>query len=83
MEYQVIHACPNDDIIYYKEHASKENFQKCDESRYQTDKVTKMVPHKVLRSIPIIPCLRQLFRCKIIAHFMDCHVTKRSQYGVL
>jgi len=56
MEYQAIHACPNDDIIYYKKHVSKDKFPKCDEIGYQTDKVTKKVPHKVLCYIPIIPC---------------------------
>ena len=76
MDYQAIHACPNNDIIYYKEKKSKEKFPKCDESRYQTNKVTKKVPHKVLRYIPIIPCPRQLFRCKIIEQFMDYHATK-------
>jgi hypothetical protein len=58
MEHQDIHACPNDDILYYKEHASKDKCPKYDESRYQIDKVTKKVPHKVLHYIPIIPRLR-------------------------
>jgi len=62
MEYQAIHACPNDDILYYKEQALKEKCAKCDESRYQTNKVTKIMPHKVLHYIPIVPRLRQLFR---------------------
>ena len=57
MEYQAIHACPNDYILYYKQHASKENCPKCDERIYQNDKVTKKVPCKVLHHIPIIPCL--------------------------
>ena len=39
MEYQV-HAFPNDNIIYYKGHVSKDKCPKCDESRNQTDKVT-------------------------------------------
>lgn len=42
MEYQAIYACPNDDIIYYREHALKEKFTKCEESRYQANKITKM-----------------------------------------
>jgi len=27
LEYQDIHACPNDDILYYKEYALKKNAQ--------------------------------------------------------
>jgi hypothetical protein len=34
MEYQVIHACPDDNILYYGEHASKEEFQKFQISKY-------------------------------------------------
>ena len=73
MEYRVIQACPNDDILYYKEHVLKDKCPKCDENRYQTNKVTKKVSHKVLRYIPIIPHLRQLFRCKSVAKLMDYH----------
>jgi hypothetical protein len=67
MEYQAIHACPDDHILYYGEHASKEECPKCQISRYRTDQVTKKVPHKVLHYIIIIPCLRRLFRCKRIS----------------
>jgi len=52
MEYQAIHACPNDYIIYYKEHASKDKSPKRNESRYQTDKVTKRVPQKFFIIFP-------------------------------
>ena len=42
MEYQAIHACPNDDILSYREHASNEKCPKCEESRYRSDRVTKI-----------------------------------------
>jgi hypothetical protein len=35
MEYQVIHACPDDHILYYGEHVSKEECLKCQISRYE------------------------------------------------
>ena len=79
MKYQAILACPNDDILYYKEHVSKDKFLKCEESRYWVDKVTKKVPHKVLCYIPIIPRLQRLFRCNKIAQFMDYHAMNRIQ----
>jgi hypothetical protein len=58
MEYQAIHACPDDHIPYYGEYALKEECSKCEISRYRTDQVRKRMPCKVLRYIPIIPRLR-------------------------
>jgi hypothetical protein len=48
MDYQTIDACPNDHIIYYRQHASKIECPQCLISRYRTDQVTKRVPRKVL-----------------------------------
>ena len=79
MEYQSIHACPNDDIIYYGQYASETNCPQCQINRYQTDQLTKKVPHKVLRYIPIIPRLQRLFRCRNIAQLMDYHARNRSE----
>ena len=83
MEYQAIYACPTDHIIYYGKYALENEFPQCQTSRYRTDKVTKNVPHKVLRYIPIIPRLQRLFRCQIIAQFMDFHAKNISQDDVL
>lgn len=83
MEYQAIYACPHDDILYYKEHVLKGKFPKCDERRYQTDNVTKNMTHKVLRYIPIIPRMRQLFRWKSIIELMGYHAMNRSEDRVL
>jgi hypothetical protein len=83
MEYQAIDACPNDHIIYYGQHASKTECPQCQTSRYRTDQLTKKVPRKVLRHIPIIPRLQRLFRCESIAQFMDYHARNRSGDGVL
>jgi hypothetical protein len=45
--------------------------------------VTKRVPRKFLRHIPIIPHLQRLFRCESISQFMDYHAHNRSEDGVL
>ena len=55
MQYEAIHACPDDRVIYYNQHEFKIECLECHISRYQTDQVTKKVPRKVLRYIPIIP----------------------------
>ena len=58
MHYEAIHACPDDHVIYYNQYEFAIEFLECHISRYRTDQVTKKVPHKVLRYIPIIPRLQ-------------------------
>ena len=53
MDYEAIHACPNDHIIYYKEHEFAAQCPICHTSRYRTDRLTKKVPQKVLRYNPL------------------------------
>ena len=55
MEYKAIDACPNDHTIYYGQYELENECPQCQISRYRTDKVSKKVPQKVLRYIPIIP----------------------------
>jgi hypothetical protein len=43
MYYQTIDACPNDNIIYYGQSASKTERPQCLISRYRIDQVTKRV----------------------------------------
>jgi hypothetical protein len=83
MDYQTIDACPNDHIIYYRQHASKTECPQYIISRYRTNQVTKRVPQKVLFHIPIIPRLQRMFRCEIIEQFMDYHARNRNEDGVL
>ena len=83
MHYEVVHACLDDHVIYYNQCEFATECSECHVSRYWTDKVTKKVPRKILRYIPIIPCLQRLFRCKNIAQFMDYHGKNRSQYDVI
>ena len=58
MNYEAIHACPYDHVIYYNQHEFAIECLECHLSRYLTDKVTKNEPQKVLRYIPIIPHLQ-------------------------
>ena len=83
MEYQAIDACPNDHIIYYGQYAKENECPQCQISRYRIDKVTKKVPRKVLRYIPIIPHFQQLCRCQSIAQFMDFHAQNRSRGDIV
>ena len=58
MQYEAIDACPDDHIIYYKQHEFETECTEFHISRYRTYQVTKIVPCKDLRYIPIIPCLQ-------------------------
>ena len=62
MQYESIHACPDDHVIYYNQHEFETECPESHISRHRTDQVTKKVPRKVLHYIPIIPCLQRLFR---------------------
>lgn len=83
MEYQVIDACPNDHIIYHKQHEFQIEFPECHISRYRIDQITKRGPRKVLFYIPIIPRMQRLFKCTSLAQFMDYHACNRSQDDII
>ena len=53
MQYESIDACPDRHIIYYKQHEFEAKCPECHINRYQIDQLTKKVPRKVLRYIPI------------------------------
>jgi len=69
MEYQKIHACPNDCILYRNEFAQMRNCLTCGVSRYKvnydecSDNATtyKDRPTKVYWYLPIIPRFKRLF----------------------
>ena len=58
MEYEAIHACPNDHIIYYKEHEFATQCPVCHTSRYRTDRLTKK-------------CLKRFFVTSPLFHGCD------------
>lgn len=57
MEYEIIHACPNDCILYQKEYKNCKECPECDTPRYKENMVSKKVPQKAMRYFPLIPCL--------------------------
>ena len=83
MKYQTIHACPNDHLLYHKQHKFVIEFPDCHINRYRLDQITKKVPHKALQYIPIIPRLQQLFRCTSLAQFIDYHACTRSEDDIM
>lgn len=83
MEYKTYDACPNDHILYYGENANLQQCPVCHTNRYRQDQVSKKVPYKVLRHIPLKPRFERMFKCKELAKYMDYHAQGRSQDGVM
>jgi len=80
--YELIHACKNDCVLFWKEHADKDKCPKCGTSRWSSVKCSgKKIPQKVLRYFPIKPRLQRLFTSKDIAKEMRWHKDGREDDG--
>ncbi|KAL2905095.1 Protease HtpX-like protein 2 [Bienertia sinuspersici] len=80
LRYEKIHACPNDCMLYWKEHESLSNCPVCNASRY---KKKEGVPAKVLWYFPIIPRFKRLFSNSGDAEKLTWHVNGRKKDGKL
>ncbi|KAL3690612.1 hypothetical protein R1sor_016921 [Riccia sorocarpa] len=83
MDYEMIHVCPNDCILYRNEYGDATACPKCNEARYREDTQGTKIAKKVLRRFPIIPRLRHMFRCRSIANLMTWHSSNRSTDGTM
>ena len=80
LEVQKIHACPNNCILYRGEYENLDACPVCSALHYKIRKddpvdvegepPRKRVPAKVMWYLPIIPCLKRLFRNKDNAKLM-------------
>jgi hypothetical protein len=77
--YELIHACNNDCVLFWKEHADKDKCPKCNTSRWIIVKGSgKKIPQKVLQYFPIKRRLQRLFTSKDIAKQMRWHKDGRE-----
>jgi hypothetical protein len=83
MEYQIIHACPNDCVLYRGDHANKSTCPECDTPRYKDNMVTNKVPQKAMRYFPLIPRLLHTYRCSDLAELQVWHSKHRSSDGIM
>ncbi|XP_028223350.1 uncharacterized protein LOC114404694 [Glycine soja] len=91
MEYQKIHACPNDCILYRNEYAKMRTCPTSGVSRYkvnnheESDVATAENSHptKVCWYLPIIPRFRRLFANRYDAKQLMWHVEGRKIDGLL
>ncbi|GAU44823.1 hypothetical protein TSUD_400420 [Trifolium subterraneum] len=89
LEYEKIHACPNDYILYRKEFVNYFQCPKCKASRYKKkdgdssdDEVTnKGSPAKVVWYLPIIPRFKRLFANANDAKNLRWHAEERKCDG--
>ena len=85
LDYQKIHACVNDCVLFHRDYAKRNNCPTCGESRWKesggTEKdgpvVTvggqKRFPRKILRYFPLIPRLQRLYMRASTSSLMRWH----------
>ncbi|XP_024172237.1 uncharacterized protein LOC112178311 [Rosa chinensis] len=88
MEYEKIHACPNDCILYRKEYSEASVCPSCGVSRWKVSKNSnevqkKQIPAKVMWYFPPIPRFRRMFRNRDTAKNLIWHATEREEDGKL
>ncbi|XP_024178737.1 uncharacterized protein LOC112184731 [Rosa chinensis] len=84
LQYEKIHACPKDCILYRKQFSAATTCPKCGVSRWKLkrDKTIKVgQPAKVLWYFPIIPRFKRLFRSVGTAEMLTWHEDKRTKDG--
>ncbi|XP_027181834.1 uncharacterized protein LOC113780220 [Coffea eugenioides] len=81
----LVHACKNDCVLFWKEYEGLDHCPKCLQSRWKiNDGKGKKIPQKILRYFPLKPRLQRLFMSRKIASYMRWHKEKRvEEIGVL
>ncbi|XP_019252797.1 PREDICTED: uncharacterized protein LOC109231602 [Nicotiana attenuata] len=86
LDFEKIHACPNDCMLFWNDNANVDTCSVCGSSRWKnvvnvlTNKKTK-TPEKVLRYFPLKPWLQRIFMCPETAEAMRWHATERPNDG--
>ncbi|WVZ05831.1 hypothetical protein V8G54_019177 [Vigna mungo] len=89
LEYQKIHACPNDCVLYIKEFASLKHCPTCGLSCFKkkrdknTEEGNDGAPGKVMWYLPIIPRFKRMFSIKEDAKNLKWHVLGRKCDNIL
>ncbi|KAL9682010.1 hypothetical protein QQ045_013803 [Rhodiola kirilowii] len=81
LDYQIIHACEYECVLYYKQHSDREYCHICHEPRYATSEGRSKVPNKIVRYFPITPRLQRLYMSPYIAEEMKWHAEQRGKDG--
>lgn len=80
---EFIHSCKNDCVLFRGKAEKLVHCPKRAEPRYRQDLQGASTPQKMMRYMPIIPWIKQLFLTKSKAMLMDWHVANKSEDGVM
>jgi len=83
MEYQIVHACVNDGMLFHGNNAHLTECNTCEEARYDPHMLIGRVPRKSVRWFPIIPHLLHMYGCTDLAELMVWHKKYRSEPSVM
>ena len=87
MEYEKIHACPNDCILYRNKFQDASSCPTCGMSRWKANKArvrnTKRIPAKALWYFPPIPRFKRMFQSPKISKGLKWHALGRENNGKL
>ena len=87
MEYEKLHACPNDCIMYRNEYKDMSSCPTCGMSRWKvaknSNKIESGVPAKVLWYFPFIPRFKRMFSIHETAKKLIWHAEQRKVDGYL
>jgi hypothetical protein len=79
MEYEIVHACISDCMLFHGNNANLTKCNTCEEARYDPRTITGKVPRKLVRWFSIIPCLLRTD----LAQLMIWHKKHRSKASVM
>ena len=83
LEYEKIHACPNDCILYRKEYKDLSACPTCGMSRWKSPKKSKGIPAKILWYFPHTPRFKRMFQSPRTAKDLIWHANERVIDGKL
>ncbi|KAJ7942534.1 Transposon protein, putative, CACTA, En/Spm sub-class [Quillaja saponaria] len=86
--YDIIHACPNDCILYYgEEDKDRTRCSKCDHPRYEAKRAfgknQKDIPYKVVHYFPLTPRLQRLYMSENTAKYMSWNKKENHASGFM
>ncbi|XP_038707274.1 uncharacterized protein LOC120002584 [Tripterygium wilfordii] len=92
LQYEKIHACPNDYMLFWKEKSNNDACSMCGASRWKNAENNlinntlgkkKRTPAKVLRFFPLKPRLKRLYMSSKTSELMKWHANDRIKDGAL
>ncbi|XP_038698007.1 uncharacterized protein LOC119995565 [Tripterygium wilfordii] len=92
LQYEKIHACPNDCMLFWKEKSNNDACSICGASRWKNAENNlinntlgkkKRTPAKVLRFFPLKPRLKRLYMSSKTSELMKWHANDRIKDGAL